>query len=269
MWKMLGTVAIIWCFASTAKAQPAAATAGDCHIWIDAKTGQPYPTIKIPAGSQVRGNFSGEGPPVVPGDVTFDPDHVHAYNKKTGQNLVRVPCPPPTTSAAQTPSVRARSDSNSGPYIGLGGRYFFEPGTQIGLIEGIGGYRLGAHFAVEVEVGIGVTKQNDDIGAFHSSTGISWTAIPYVVGIVPVASGVELFARAGYGAWRFNSSFGSGMTAVDSGNTVGVAAFGGGAQIAIGDRDRLRAGYTRLQFDNGSGANAVALTYVHAFGEER
>lgn len=76
--------------------------------WIDAQSGQPYPTLSIPAGSQVVGNFSGEGPPVVPGDVTIGEDGVHAFNRRAGQNLVRVPCPQPET-ASTTPPIGAGS----------------------------------------------------------------------------------------------------------------------------------------------------------------
>ena len=69
--------------------------------WIDSATGEPYPTDDLPAGSTVTTDSNGE---VVPGDVSIDPsDPTHAFNKKTGQNLVRVPCPPPQPKAPTTP----------------------------------------------------------------------------------------------------------------------------------------------------------------------
>ncbi|MDE2363003.1 MAG: porin family protein [Hyphomicrobiales bacterium] len=63
--------------------------------WIDAKTGNPVPTLTWPTSARWPG---------LGGDFT------HAQNDKTGANLVRVPCPPPTQSA---------SVPSTGLYIGL------------------------------------------------------------------------------------------------------------------------------------------------------
>ena len=71
--------------------------------WIDSATGEPYPTNDLPAGSNVTTDSNGN---IVPGDVSIVPgDPTHAFNAKTGQNLVRVPCPPPTaTTIPPTPT---------------------------------------------------------------------------------------------------------------------------------------------------------------------
>jgi hypothetical protein len=71
--------------------------------WIDAKTGQSVDTA--PAGGTSTTSTANPGNPLgypIPHpDVQVDllnPNQAH--DSKTGQNYVRVPCPPPTTQGA-------------------------------------------------------------------------------------------------------------------------------------------------------------------------
>jgi len=75
-------------FAETASAQTS-------YCWIDSKTGESVPTI--PAGATTSYTDS-RG--IVHTSVSVGPDGVHGYNEKTGQNYVRVPCPPPQTASS-------------------------------------------------------------------------------------------------------------------------------------------------------------------------
>ena len=62
--------------------------------WIDAQTGQSVPTI--PRGAVYAGPYrGGGGGRTTEVHVGVDLDGVHAHNPNTGQNFVRVPCPPP------------------------------------------------------------------------------------------------------------------------------------------------------------------------------
>jgi hypothetical protein len=242
--------------------------------WIDAKTGESVPTG--PRGWNPTGASSPTG-------RFSNPDSNHVYDDGPGRTYVRVPCPPPDATAAQTPPVGSGTptppppertatysglhhNSEVGWYGGVGGQYYTEPGTKVGLINIDAGFRFLPWLGLEGELGIGVASNHSDYGAsYSSSTGISWSAMPFVVASLPVAPNVELFGRAGYGIYHFHSTTTVSGTDYTSSSTVGTAAFGGGAQFHIGP-GAVRASYTRLQFDNGSGANQFGLGYVVRFG---
>lgn len=93
--------------------------------WIDAKTGNPVPTV--PAGS-TQSYTDSRG--ITHMSIGLDADGNHGHNPNTGQNYVRVPCPPseggatrslpPRESAApsqpppQSPPPRQRTATYSG-----------------------------------------------------------------------------------------------------------------------------------------------------------
>lgn len=168
---------------------------------------------------------------------------------------------------------------HGGFYAGLGGSFFQENDVDIGLVQGVAGYRFlnysGFILAIEAEVGVGVIDEEDRSGSFRDSVGISYSTIPFIVGSVRVAPGVELFARAGYGVTRFNSSFSSSSSSPGGGSSSssssdarseGTAAFGGGAQFRLGGRSSIRVDYTRDEFDNGTGADRLGVTFLYNFG---
>jgi hypothetical protein len=210
-------------------------------------------------------------------------DPNHAFDQRTGRNFFRTPCakpkpaqsapppppppPPPERGSAIPPPTRPLG----GPYVGLGGSYFFEPDTQIGLASALVGYRLTPNIGVEVQGAIGVTKEKFDNGStFKSSTGIDWSLYPTVAGYLPVGGGSDLFLHGGYGLTRFGSkatSFsGSSSTSFEDHDSVGTAILGGGADIGLGGNASLRLQYDRLFFDNGSEGNRAGISLVYHFG---
>ena len=90
---------------------PAKAASGDCWIWIDAKTGKQVPTVPI-SGANLVGDPANAGAAGVAQMDGFDPKADRAFNSKTGQNFVRVPCPPPTASATSDGVKTASADSS-------------------------------------------------------------------------------------------------------------------------------------------------------------
>ncbi len=84
---------------ANAQAQTPAASTGDC-CWIDTKTGKFVPTVPLSGINLGGSTVEGAGAAQMEG---YDPHADHAFNPKTGQNFVRVPCPPPSTATTPTP----------------------------------------------------------------------------------------------------------------------------------------------------------------------
>jgi hypothetical protein len=254
----------------------------DKCIWKDAATGQTVASGPILSGRRdldpslarpgiEAGHYEG-----ILADAG-DPNR--AFDPVTGRNFVRDPCPSQrTTTTTPPPSEQGTVVPRTGPtqplggfYVGGGGSYFFEPGTQIGLASALVGYRLTPHIGIEVQGDVGVTKDKFDNGStFKSSTGIDWSLYPMVSGYLPVSDTTDLILHFGYGLTRFGNkatSFsGSSSTSFENHNTVGTGIVGGGADIGIGGDSSLRVEYDRLFFDNGSEGNRVSLSFVHTFG---
>lgn len=234
--------------------------------WIDVKTGQAIGSAPIVGGSadlQANGRMIGAYPEVA--------DAKRAFDGASGRNFVfdadqckrkpakAIPPPPPAT------------PPTSQFYVGVGGSYFFEPDTQIGLVTATLGYRLTPHVGIEVQGDVGVTKEKFDNGStFRSSTGIDWSLYPTLAGYLPIGGNADLFVHGGYGLTRFGSKAtvfsGSSSTTFDDHNTVGTGILGGGAEIGLGGSSSVRLQYDRLFFDNGSEGNRLALSFMHRFG---
>ncbi|SRR6266571_1301060 len=111
----------------------------DC-CWIDVKTGE-----KVPSVPATRENITGNDPKLYEmfptyGHTVLDPDGKHAFNTKTGQNFVRVPCPPPgKTQPRPTPST---TDKVTDVLRTIGGSVSISIG---GGVSGGGGDRHGHH----------------------------------------------------------------------------------------------------------------------------
>ena len=104
-------------FAGHAMAQNQAASAsGDC-CWIDVKTGKSVPSV--PLGEVNTSGLIDAGFAQMEG---LDPHADRAFNPKTGQNFVRVPCPPPATAKPppESPKVSSITPGWSGMYFGMG-----------------------------------------------------------------------------------------------------------------------------------------------------
>lgn len=243
-------------------------------VWKDSRTGMTVASGPILSGRRdidpslarpgiEAGHFEGILPNV--GDAN------HAYDPVTGRNFFRTPCSKPKP-AQSTPPPEPPSPPPAGKfYVGVGGSYFFEPDTKIGLVTGTLGYRILPNIGIEVQGDVGVTKEKFDNGStFKSSTGIDWSLYPTVAGYLPVSDTTDLILHFGYGVTRFGSkatSFsGSSSSSFEDHETVGTAILGGGADIGINGDSSLRVEYDRLFFDNGTEGNRLSLSFVHTFG---
>jgi hypothetical protein len=238
--------------------------------WLDVKTGERVasgPAIAFTADERQQFGFTGTGWfRTVPPEIG---DRNRAYDSRSGRNFVRQP---PCGKTSSSVSLPPPSPPPAGKfYVGVGGSYFFEPDTKIGLVTGTLGYRILPNVGIEVQGDVGVTKEKFDNGStFKSSTGIDWSLYPTVAGYLPVSDTTDLILHFGYGVTRFGSkatSFsGSSSSSFEDHETVGTAILGGGADIGINGDSSLRVEYDRLFFDNGSEGNRVSLSFVHTFG---
>jgi hypothetical protein len=88
-----------------------------CDCWIDAKTGKPVPTIPEDAVYKTSyTDFRGTHYSLKLGVDSLDPNH--AANPETGQNFVRVPCPPPDAAQQAGHTIKKILEHVS---IGVGG----------------------------------------------------------------------------------------------------------------------------------------------------
>jgi hypothetical protein len=197
-------------------------------------------------------------------------DRVEAAGRDVYSHLKPCSAPPESATPPSPPPPPPPPPPVPHFYFGVGATYFFEPGTQFGLITGTAGYRITPNIGIELQGDVGVTKEKFDNGStFKSSTGIDWSIYPMVTGYLPVGGSSELFLHGGYGWTRFGSkatSFsGSSSTSFEDHDTVGTGILGGGADIGLGDRASLRLQYDRLFFDNGSEGNRATATIIYQF----
>jgi hypothetical protein len=94
--------------------------------WIDSKTGKEVPTI--PRDAVYAGEYAGGGGfRTKELHLDLDPDGIHAHNPNTGQNFVRIACPPPAGAEPQpsgpstTEKVLRTIGSSVNVNVGLGG----------------------------------------------------------------------------------------------------------------------------------------------------
>lgn len=127
-------------------------------------------------------------------------------------------------------------------YGGLGYTHYDLESAEVGAATGRVGYRFHPNFAVEGEGAIGV---DDDEGAeLDSAYGV------YGVGILPVTSNFDVFARAGYQSIEATRP---GPDIDDDGLGYGV-----GANYRLSERVGVRADYTRLQGEDDD-TDAISL----------
>ena len=95
-----------------------AAASNDCWCWIDAKTGKTVPTVPL-SGVNILGDGGNKYVGVTQFDPAIDPNH--AYNPKTGQNFVRIPCPEEKPSSTTGGVKNAPAHAATDPFqLGVG-----------------------------------------------------------------------------------------------------------------------------------------------------
>ena len=124
-------------------------------------------------------------------------------------------------------------------------------------------------FGFSLDASLGVMREENETGGFRDSVGIDWALVPYAQASVPVSERIELFARAGYGAARFDFELEGPGVAIDDSSTEWFFGFGAGAQIFLDRRNGVRVGYTRWDdFESGGiSANLFSIAYVRVLGQ--
>jgi outer membrane immunogenic protein len=144
----------------------------------------------------------------------------------------------------------AAQDLSPGFYAGAGYTHYDLEGASVGGVTGRVGYRFHPNFAVEGEATFGV--RDDDNAELDNAYGV------YAVGVLPVTSNLDLFARAGYQQLSVNGT-GPALDIDDGG-----AGYGAGAHLRLTDRFGVRGEYTRLDTDGGE-SDAISLSGVVNF----
>lgn len=130
-------------------------------------------------------------------------------------------------------------------------------GLNLGEVTGRLGYRMHPNFAVEGEVGFGV---GDDTFTPGTDVKLDNQEAVYAVGILPVSSNLDVFARVGYGRTELKVD-GPGFTG--SGDSEGVR-YGAGAQYMLDGANGIRGDFTRQDHDAGN-IDTWSISYVRKF----
>ena len=160
-----------------------------------------------------------------------------------------------------TPALAQPATGGISGYANLGYSLIDEDVTLHAIHARLGG--RGRFVGVEAEGAFGVG--GDDIGGVDVNLNHEFAA--YLVGFVPLAAdNADIFARVGYGTSEIEGRLG-GISASASDESWN---FGGGGQYFFnGGNHGVRAEYTRMEFDDGGGANVWSIGYVLRFGGGR
>lgn len=179
--------------------------------------------------------------------------------------------------AAPAMAQEASAPTTTGLYGNLGWAGTDTHDSMTNSIQGRAGWRFGRYLGVEGEVSGGL---NTDHYTFAPGTAGQTTVgekqalagAGYLVGFLPVAPRLDLLARVGYGASRYDLSP-AGLPGYHV-NEDGVR-FGAGAQYFFDNANGVRADYTREQMDNITDpagyfagdhhADVGAVSFVHKF----
>jgi hypothetical protein len=166
--------------------------------------------------------------------------------------------------AAAAVAAPAMAQPMMGPvsgYANLGYAYAHEDPVNLSAVQGRLGVR-GSYFGVEGQGAFGIGSDTDSGVKVKLRNEFSG----YAVGFLPVHdSGLELFARIGYGHTSIKASAGS-VSVTDGVDSLN---YGAGAQYFFNHGPNgVRADYTRYDFrgaGNGSG-DVFSISYVRKFG---
>ncbi len=148
--------------------------------------------------------------------------------------------------------------------------------SSVFLINGRLGYQLNKYFAVEGEVGFGVSgdtiERNVPVDVLGQTVGVDTTVdlnvdnyyIGFARAIYPVSDNFDIFARVGYGEATASAdvtgSFGGFTAAASADDKASGVAYGAGLQYNFGGGNGIRGDYTRLE-----STNIISLSYVRKF----
>ena len=132
----------------------------------------------------------------------------------------------------------AQDTVTTGWYGNLGYSNNSADDVDLGEVTARLGYRMHPNFAVEGEVGFGTSDQDIVPG---TSVKINNQEAVYAVGILPVSSNLDVFARVGYGRTELSVD-GPGFSG--SGDSDGFR-YGAGAQYMLDGANGIRGDFTR------------------------
>ena len=166
------------------------------------------------------------------------------------------------TVAAFAPATASAQVSNVAGYGSLGYSHHDLDGADVGAIQGRLGARFGQFVGVEGELGLGVKKDNLDVGGIDGKAKMNYSAAAYAVGFLPVGENADLFVRGGYGTTKGSVTV-PGVFERVSGESWN---YGAGGQYFFDGSNGVRADYTRHEFtDDGGKADVWSVGYVHKF----
>jgi hypothetical protein len=135
-----------------------------------------------------------------------------------------------------------------------------DPKFDVNAVNFRGGAQFLKHFGVEMDVAAGLGGENVSYQGINANVKMQYAVGVYGVGYLPLAKGVDLFARVGAVGLRDQVSV-SGSSG--NGNEHGYAVGAGLRWFPMGGKNGLRVEYTRwgLQDD----IDTFGATFVHKF----
>jgi hypothetical protein len=132
--------------------------------------------------------------------------------------------------------------------------------ADFNTIDFRGGSQFSKHWGVEMEVGTGLGDASSSYQGTNFNVRMNWEVSVYAVGYLPVAKGLDLFARAGAVGAQFNeSAYGNTGSNHENGYAVGV----GARWFPKDGKNGIRVDYTRYGMQDD--ANNIGVSYVRKF----
>jgi outer membrane immunogenic protein len=161
---------------------------------------------------------------------------------------------------ASPASAQSTPATDTGWYVNLGASSHDTNGVNnLGTVDGRVGYRANRWLAVEGEAGFGI---NDKTVAANTQAKIDNHEGLYAVGLLPVSSNLDLFARVGWARTDVSVKGTGGFSG--RGDASGLS-YGAGAQYMFDGKNGIRGDYTRDDFNHGDHANVWGVSYVRKF----
>lgn len=158
-------------------------------------------------------------------------------------------------------AVSAQAQDAGSAYLQAGAGQVDADGEKFTVVQFAGGYNFNRNFAVEAEVGLGVTEKTYRVGNVNVDAKVKNTAAAYLVGSLPVAENLDLVGRLGFAQVSVEAS--SGNVSADDSDTG--PAYGVGLRyFPKGGVHGIRGDFTRYSLDDGD-IDALQVSYVRRF----
>lgn len=140
----------------------------------------------------------------------------------------------------------------------------YDEGTDNYGIQARLGYQSSGILGAEVEGSIGISDDEDTVGATTIESGAEYSVGAFARAKLPLAKGFSIHARGGYHLTGVSAeSETAGVTTEVSDDLDGFA-YGAGAEYAFSPRSAIRLDYTRYEADN-IDLDAISVGYTRKF----